>query len=463
MQKFKLELLKAGAHVHFIGIGGISMSALAEILCKSGFIVSGSDLRQSSLTNKLQKMGVTFYLGHAEENIAGAELIVHTAAINESNPELQAAKQQKILTIDRPTLLGEIMRKYAHAIAVSGTHGKTTTTSMVSSILMQAELDPTVLVGEVLETIDGNLRLGNSSYFVTEACEYCESFLKFYPYIGIILNVEADHLDYFENLEHIIASFKKFAKLVPQNGYIIVCGDDLNALKAVEDLNCNILTYGIKQQNNEWFAKNITFNESGFPTFDVMYRQKYLTTIELNVPGIHNVYNALAAIACAYILDVNITNIRQGIFAYKGANRRFEIKGKTKGFTVISDYAHHPTEIKATLAAAAKYPHKKLWCVFQPHTYTRTLTLMDDFSHAFTDADQVIITDIYAAREKDNGKVHSKDLVQNIHQNGYKAKYISGFKDIASYVLKNANEGDIIITMGAGSIDQLGDVILKSS
>ncbi len=463
MQKFKLELLKSGAHVHFIGIGGISMSALAEILCRSDFIVSGSDLRQSSLTDRLQKMGVTFFLGHSKENITKADLIVHTAAIKETNPELQAARQQGILTIDRPTLLGEIMRKYPHAIAVSGTHGKTTTTSMLSSILMQAKLDPTVLVGEILETIGGNLRLGNSSHFVTEACEYCESFLKFSPYIGIILNVEADHLDYFKDLEHIIASFKKFAQLVPQDGTMIVCGDDINALKAVEGLDCNLITYGMKQKENAWFAQNITYNENGFPIFDVIYKGEYLTTIALNVPGIHNVYNALAATASAYVLDVDITSIRQGLATYKGANRRFEIKGKTKGFTVISDYAHHPTEIKATLAAASKYPHKKLWCVFQPHTYTRTLTLMNDFTNAFTDADQVIITDIYAAREKDNGKVHSKDLVKKIHHSGYEAQYISNFDDIASYVLKNADEGDIVITMGAGSIDQLGDVILKSS
>lgn len=461
MTEFILQFLKPGAHVHFVGIGGISMSALAEILIKNGYFVSGSDVRQSKLTDKLEKLGARLFLGHAKDNVVGADLLVYTAAVKDDNPELQAAKDLNIPAIDRPTLLGEIMKKYQRAVAVSGTHGKTTTTSMISSIFMQADVDPTILVGEVLDSIGGNVRIGNSSYFVTEACEYCESFLKFYPYIGIILNIEADHLDYYKDLDHIITAFQKFAALIPKDGSLIVCGDDDNALKVTRGLECTALTYGIHRQDCDWKAENIAFNENGYPMFDAVYKGSKVSRIQLSVPGIHNVYNALAAAACTYSLGIGIEFIAGGLNTYKGARRRFEVKGKYHGFTVVSDYAHHPTEIKATLKAAAEFPHNKLWCIFQPHTYTRTLSLMNEFAEAFSTADQVIITDIYAAREKDNGQVHSRDLVDKISEKGYKATYMSGFEEIASYVRKNAREGDLILTMGAGSIDQLGDIILK--
>lgn len=461
LPEFKLELLKPGAHVHFVGIGGISMSALAEILIKNGFVVSGSDIKESTLTNKLQKLGVKFFLGHSKENVTGADLLVYTAAVKASNPEIQAAKQLNIPFIERAVLLGEIMKKYQHAIAVAGTHGKTTTTSMISLILLHANLDPTILVGGELDAINGNIRVGNSTYFVTEACEYVESFLRFHPFVGIILNIEADHLDYFKDLNHIIQSFKKFAQLIPENGYIVTCGDDKNILSIINDIKCNVITYGIKDQTYDWKAENIVFNEYGFPSFDIIYKNNKISTIQLNIPGMHNVYNALAAAACAYTLDVKIEDIVNGLYIFKGTYRRFEIKGRLNGFTIVDDYAHHPTEIKATLAAASKFPHDKIWCVFQPHTYTRTLSLLDEFSEAFTDADRVIITDIYAARERDEHKVHSRDLVNKIIEKGGNAEYISSFDEITSHILNQANEGDLIITMGAGNIYQVSEKILQ--
>jgi UDP-N-acetylmuramate--alanine ligase len=463
LPEFKLELLKPGTHVHFIGIGGISMSALAEILVNNGCLVSGSDIKESSLTDKLKDIGVRFFLGHAKENVTGADLVIYTAAVKNSNPEMQAARELNIPIIERPALLGEIMKKYQNAVAVSGTHGKTTTTSMVSLILMHANLDPTILVGGELDAIGGNVRVGNSTYFVTEACEYVESFLKFYPYIGIILNIEADHLDYFKDLDHIIHSFRKFAQLIPVNGYAIVCADDSNALRAVDGLKCNILTYGMKEQSYDWKAENITFNSYGFANFDIIYRGIKLTNIQLSIPGIHNVYNALAAAACAYALNVDIKHIAAALYAFKGTHRRFEIKGKLNGFTIVDDYAHHPTEIKATLAAASKFPHKRLWCIFQPHTYTRTLALLDEFSEAFVDADRVIIADIYAAREADEGKVHSRDLVEQINDKGGRAQHISDFDEIVSYILEQAQEGDLVITMGAGDIYKVGEMMLKNA
>ena len=461
MTDFTFTTLKPGAHVHFIGIGGISMSALAEILLQKNYIISGSDIQKSPLTDKLAEKGASIFIGHVRENIKDADLIIYTAAVDDTNPEMQEASALNIPTIDRPKLLGAIMKKYPHAIAVAGTHGKTTTTSMVSTILMHAKMDPTILVGELLDNIGGNVRIGDSTYFVTEACEYCESFLKFYPHIGIVLNIEEDHLDYYRDLNHILEAFKKFARLIPQEGSLIVCGDDANAMQIVNDATCNVVTYGTHKAHCDWRAQNIHWSKQGFANFDVAYRGNDLGNITLRVPGVHNVYNSIAAIACAHVLGVDFPSIAQGISAYTGARRRFEYKGNHKGFTVVSDYAHHPTEIKATLNAALKYPHNRIWCIFQPHTYTRTLSLIDTFKDSFDVADHIIITDIYAAREKDDGSIHAKDLVKKIKDKGIKASYIAKFDDIASYVKAHAQKDDLVLTMGAGSIDQLGEMIIS--
>ena len=463
MYQFKLNLLEQNAHVHFVGIGGISMSGLAEILVKNNFLVSGSDVNESPLTQKLRALGVKITIGHKKENIQNPDLVVFTAAVNDSNPEIQRAKELGIPIIDRATLLGELMKKYQNAIGIAGTHGKTTTTSMISLILLQAHLDPTILVGGELDIIDGNVHVGTHKYFITEACEYVESFLKFFPSIGLVLNIEADHLDYFRDINHIIQSFNKYIKLIPKSGYVIACGDDKNVLKALEGASCSVITYGIESKLNQWKSANISYSSNGFPCFDLVHDNHVLANIQLSVPGKHNIYNALAAAVCAYTLGIDMQYIVQGLKSFKGTHRRFEVKGNINGFTVIDDYAHHPTEIKATLSAASQLTHNKLWCVFQPHTYTRTFSLLDEFAKSFHNADYVIIADIYAARELDNGKIHSKDLVEQINQRKEHAIYMSSFEEIAAYILQHAHPGDMVITMGAGDIYKVGEIVLEAN
>lgn len=447
-------------HVHFIGIGGISMSGLAEVLMYNNHKVSGSDIQSSSITKKLEADGGKIYIGHSKDNIEETtKLVVYTAAVKSDNEELIRAKELNIPIIERAPFLGYIMKQYKKSIAVAGTHGKTTTTSMISVILEEARVDPTILVGGELDAIGGNVKVGNSPYFITEACEYVESFLHFSPYIGIILNIEEDHLDYFTDIEHIKKAFYKFAKLVPKNGYLLAKGDSENVHSILKDLDCNISTFGLSEDCH-WQAINIGYNEFGLGYFDVLYRGKHFGHFQLSVPGLHNVVNSLSAIGCAYYLDIPIDIIKSGLLAYRGTHRRFELKGKIQDITVIDDYAHHPTEIKATLEAAKRYPHKKMWCVFQPHTYTRTITLLKEFSTAFEMADEIIIADIFAAREKDTGLIHSKDLTKAITDTGKNAYYLGDFQSIVTFLLENIAPGDMVLTMGAGNINQVGSLLL---
>ncbi|MDD3839009.1 MAG: UDP-N-acetylmuramate--L-alanine ligase [Clostridia bacterium] len=448
-------------HVHFIGIGGISMSGLAKILIKNNFKISGSDINHSPLTDALEKLGATIYIGHHADNIKDADLVVYTAAVKQDNPEIIKSKQLGIPLIDRACFLGQIMKKYSKSIAVAGTHGKTTTTSLLSIILQHAALDPTVLVGGQVDAIGGNVRTGNSQIFVTEACEYVESFLKFFPYIEILLNIDADHLDYFKDIDHITSSFMKFATLVPPSGYVLGFGDDKRVKSILEKLDCNTITFGFSN-DNDWWCKNIECNDLGFYSFDAYNKNKFFGSFKLGIHGKHNVSNALACIAVADLFDIKPEIIREALENFNGTHRRFEIKGIKNEVTVIDDYAHHPSEVKATLKTAAEYPHNKIWCIFQPHTYTRTKKLIDEFAHAFYDADNIIITDIYAAREKDTGDIHAKDLVQKLNDSGKKAVYIKDFKKISSYITEKSSQGDIIITMGAGDIYKVGDYILKN-
>ncbi|KGG80738.1 UDP-N-acetylmuramate--alanine ligase [Caloranaerobacter azorensis H53214] len=449
-------------HVHFIGIGGISMSGLAEILLNAGYIVSGSDIKNSDIIESLKKKGAAIYIGHNKNNINSADLIVYTSAISKDNPEYTEAIKRNIVTVDRATFLGQLMRMYKSSIAVSGTHGKTTTTAMISVILEHANLKPTILLGGVLDSIGGNVKIGKENIFLTEACEYKGNFLKFNPNISIILNIEEDHLDYFKDIEHIVETFANFAALLPRNGLLVINNDDINTPKIINKVNCNIVTFGIKNKSN-YKADDISFTSNGFPNFRLIINDSKEYRINLKVIGIHNIYNALAAIATAHYLNIPINTIIEAIENYTGTHRRFEIKGSINGIRIIDDYAHHPTEIKATLNAAKKLPHNKIWCVFQPHTYTRTKALLDEFSESFYDADNVIIADIYAAREKDTGLIHSKDLVDLLINKGIKALYINNFKDIVDYLLKQANGGDIILTVGAGDIYKVAEMLLDNS
>ena len=448
-------------HVHFIGIGGSSMSGLAEILLSQGYKVSGSDIKLSKATQKLENNGAQISIGHKSENITDPDLIVYTVAVKEDNAEMVRAHELNIPVIDRAELLGLLMKKHSFGIAVSGTHGKTTTTSMITTIMLDAGTDPTVHIGGELDSIGGNTRIGESEYFITEACEYYGSFLRFYPFMAIVLNIEVDHVDYFRDLDHIKATFGQFVSLVPPNGYIIACADDDNTLSVVKDKNCNIITYGLKNPDAMWTAKNIEYNDIGLATFDIYKEGSMLGIVSLSVPGLHNVSNALAAAAACYTCGCSIDNIIAGLSSFGGSHKRFELKGLVDGVKIIDDYAHHPSEVKATLNAAKSTSHNRIWCVFQPHTYSRTRAFIEKFSQSFGDADNIIITDIYAAREKDPGDVHSSILTEKICQNGGNAVYISDFHDIAEYLDKNAQPGDLILTMGAGDIVRVGEMFLN--
>lgn len=449
-------------YIHFIGIDGISMSGLAEILLSLGYKVSGSDMKTSNKTRKLEKMGAKIFQYHSEDNIDNPDLVVYTAAIKENNPEMIKARRLNIPLIDRATLLGQIMKKYPYGVAVSGTHGKTTTTSMITTIMLESALDPTVHIGAELEAIGGTTHIGGDKYFIAEACEYYESFLKFYPYLAVILNIEYDHADYFRNIEHVKETFLKFAGLVPEDGYLVACADDPNTVSILDNVRCNKITYGIKSGNAMWTAKNIKFDDMGCGYFTVLKDKEKLAEIKLSVPGIHNVSNSLAAIAACHTLGCDISTIKRGLFKFTGAHQRFELKGIIDNIKVIDDYAHHPSEIKATLKAAKNCSHSRIWCVFQPHTYTRTKFLLDEFAVSFSDASMIIVTDIYAAREVDNGEIHSSILAERIKSSGQNAVYISGFENIVDYLENNVVPGDIVITMGAGDIYKVGEMFLNS-
>ena len=448
-------------NIHFIRIGGISMSALAEICLNKGYKVSGSDMNNSYLLDKLKNQGAKIYIGQCKENISDdTDMVVYTAAIHPDNEELMEAKNKNILTMDRAAFLGQVMREYKNSIAVSGTHGKTSTTSILSTIFEYADLDPTILVGGNLSIIGGNVKIGNSDHFITEACEYVDSFLNFNPKISIVLNIEEDHLDYFSGLDEIKASFNKFGKLLPEDGFFIINGDDSNTSDILHDVKATVIKYG-RDDSNDAVIKNINYNNNGYGIFDLEYNGDNLGTFELSVPGLHNISNATAAILTAYVSGISLETIRKNITLYKGVGRRFETKGYYNDVLVIDDYAHHPTELKATLSAAKKLNKSKLWCIFQPHTYTRTKSLLDSFAEAFYSADKVIITDIYAAREDDPGDIHSKDLVEKLYHNNVDAIYMNNFEEIAKYLRDNLSENDLVITAGAGTVYEIADLLVN--
>lgn len=448
-------------HIHFIGIGGISMSGLAEILLKEGFTVSGSDRESSSLTEHLSGLGATiFYPQKASNIIDGIEAVVYTAAIHEDNEEFMAAREKNLPMLSRAELLGQLMTNYKTPIAVSGTHGKTTTTSMLSHILLAADTDPTISVGGILEAIGGNIRVGNSDVFVTEACEYTNSFLHFLPRISIVLNVEEDHMDFFKDIDDIRSSFNRFAQILPQDGYLII-NKNIEHMDAVtKDTSCTVITYS-ETQPADYQATNISFDDLGNASFDLIIRGEAAGRIVLSVAGTHNVSNALSAIATAQLLNIDMETIKKGIFSFTGTKRRFEYKGELNGVTIIDDYAHHPTEITATLTSAVHYPHRELWCIFQPHTYTRTKAFFHEFAEALSLADHVIMADIYAARETDTLGVSSEALAEELRKLGCDAYYFSTFEEIENFVKKTCIHGDMLITMGAGDVVNIGDSLLR--
>lgn len=454
-------------NIFFIGVGGVSMSGLAHIAINQGHNVYGSDVCISSKSvRKLIKEGAIVYKGHSKEHITdNIDLVVYTSAIKEDNEEFKEAVHKGIPMQSRAVFLGKLMDCYSNSIAISGTHGKTSTTSMVSTVFKFGDADPTILVGGNLNFIDGNVHIGNSENFITEACEYTNSFLNFNPNIGIVLNIEADHLDYFSGLDEIIESFNLFGKNINKNGYFIINGDDENTKTIDDGVLATTIRFG-KNKDNDVVIDIKGYNEKGFATFELVYDGLSLGEFELNVPGEHNVYNATSAILASYFSNLNIDDIRTNISMYSGVGRRFEHKGYfNDAVQIIDDYAHHPTEIKATLKALKNMSKGNVWVIFQPHTYSRTKTLLKEFSKAFGNADKIIIADIYASREKFTSEISSGMLANEISKylDGLNKEvyYINNFKDIAEKIKTSAKANDVVLTMGAGDVYKIADLILK--
>ena len=448
-------------HVHFIGIGGISMSGLAEILLEEGFTISGSDAKQSALTDSLAQKGATIYIGQKASNLSiRPALVVYTAAIREDNEEFKAAVDAGIPMLSRAELLGQIMDNYEKSIAVAGPHGKTTTTSMISQILLVAKADPTISVGGILEAIGGNIRVGGSEVFITEACEYTNSFLHFHPKYSIITSVEAEHLDFFKDIDDIRRSFHEFAGNTAHDGVLIINGQIAALDQITNNLSCSVTTYGLCE-NDDFYAKNITYNDHACGTYTLMHKTEDLGTVSLSVPGRHNVSNSLAAIALCLNLGLPLDVIKKGLLQFGGTKRRFEYKGTKNGITVIDDYAHHPTEVAATLTAARNYPHGRIICVFQPHTYSRTKAFLSDFARVLSMADIVVLADIYAAREKNTIGISSKDLLAELQKNGQESYYFPSFDEIEKFLSEKCINNDLLITMGAGDVYLIGEHLLQ--
>lgn len=448
--------------VFFIGIGGISMSGFALLLHKNGFKVCGSDMKESTITKHLESTGINIIYGQKAENITeDIEFVVYTAAIHPDNPEFVQAKKLGLPMMERAEMVGQVMKNYSNAIGISGTHGKTTTTSMLSQIFLAARKDPTISVGGILDSIGGNIRIGHSENFITEACEYTNSFLKFHPTAGIILNVDADHLDFFKDINDIRHSFAEFAKLIPENG-VLVINKHIDKLDEITDgLSCDIITFGF-DDDADYSATDISFDEKGCGCYTVVKKgQKTNMKVRLSVVGKHNILNSLSAIALSEYYGIDDSSILAGLSDFAGTKRRFELKGTFNGVTIIDDYAHHPTEIAATLAAAKKYPHKHLWCVFQPHTYSRTKALLKEFAESLSNAENIVLADIYAAREQDPGDISSKTLQAEIEKLGKKAYYFPSFEEIEKFLCEKCIDGDLLITMGAGNVVTIGESLIK--
>ncbi|MDR0876073.1 MAG: UDP-N-acetylmuramate--L-alanine ligase [Clostridiales Family XIII bacterium] len=450
--------------VHCVGIGGIGLSAIAEILLSRGIFVSGSDSKESEITDRLIERGARVYLGHRAKNIGQADLVVYSAAVPMDNPELRAAVEKGIPIVTRAELLGELMKGADNSIAVAGAHGKTTCTSMISLILKNAGKDPTILVGGNLSEIGGNVSVGSGDYFITEACEYMDSFLALTPKYAVILNIDSDHLDYFKDIDHIVRSFDRFANSAADDGAVFAFDANPFVGSILKGLKKRCITFGF-HENCNYRAEDIQFGAEGYPAFSIRVDGEPLCRITLRVPGEHNIANALAAAACTITMGIDLRTIISTLESFTGTQRRFDIQGlTTNGIKIVDDYAHHPTEITATIRAARNVPHERMWVIFQPHTYTRTLALHDDFAEALAEADKVILAEIYAAREKNTHNISSRSIMKKMKANNSENEvwFLETFEEISDFVLANARPGDLVITMGAGDIYKAGELILET-
>jgi len=456
--------------IHFVGIGGIGMSGIAEVLLNLGYKVSGSDLKTSAVTQRLVTLGAAAFEGHRAENIAGAEVVVTSSAISPENPEVTEAHKLHIPVIQRAEMLAELMR-LKYGIAIAGMHGKTTTTSMVAAVLAAGGLDPTVVVGGRVDAMGSNARLGKSQYLVAEADESDRSFLKLSPILSVVTNIDREHMDTYRNMRDVKKTFLDFMDRVPFYGMIVACNDDPLLRKLLPEVQRRTVTYGTKRNSDFLIRLGTTKLESiadsrPLNRFHVSYgkageRKTDLGEFTLHVPGVHNVLNATAAIAVGVGLDISPDAIRTALDQFRGVDRRFQLKGSAAGVSVIDDYGHHPTEIKATLAAAKQCGFKKVHVIFQPHRFTRTRDLMDDFTTAFADADSLVVLDIYAASEKPIEGITGGILAEKIKASGKNAEYASSFAEAVSKAATSAKDGDMILTLGAGSVSQLGPVLLE--
>jgi UDP-N-acetylmuramate--alanine ligase len=449
-------------NIYFIGIGGVSMSGIAHTLKHFGYNVAGSDTSFSDSIQLLLNNDIPVFIGHNINNIRNYDLVVYTAAISNDDPELLEAKRLNIPTMDRSVFLGLLTKFFKETITISGTHGKTTTTSMISLCFLNAKLDPSIQVGAYLKNISGNYIVGNSNYFILEACEYVESFLHFFPKSAVILNIDNDHLDYFKNIDNIQKAFEKYANLLPSDGLLVTNADDQRCIEISNICKAKVITYGIQNTLANCVAKNIVYDDNGFPEFDVYMNEKFYEHVKLSVTGEHNVLNALACICMCSYYGIDSKIISSTLHEFTGANRRMEFKGKLpNNVSIFDDYAHHPTEIRATALGLKKKKYHQSWAIFQPHTYSRTKNLLDDFARVLLNFDNIVITDVYAAREKDIYGISAKDLANKVKDLGGNVVYISSFNEIVKYIKENISENDIVLTIGAGTVTQIGPMLLK--
>ncbi|MBE6794457.1 MAG: UDP-N-acetylmuramate--L-alanine ligase [Ruminococcaceae bacterium] len=448
------HILEKVKKIHFIGIGGSGMCPLAEILYSEGFTLTGSDSAESDTLERIKAMGIKVYSGHFAENVKDTELVVYTAAVKSDNPELVAAKELGIPCLERSVMLGIVTRRYNRSVAVAGTHGKTSTTAMISQILIGSGFDPSAIIGGKLNAIGGNSYVGESDIIVCEACEYVDTFLELNPYLSVVLNIDADHLDYFKNLDNIKKSFLKFANQTTHG--IIYCGDDENSIDTFKDLDLLKITFGIGK-NCDYRADNIVSNGMN-QSFDLYFKDEFVTNIKLIVPGKHNIMNALAASAAAHHLGATGREIAENLEKFAGVHRRFEVLGVSRGVTVADDFAHHPTELEAVLTSAMNMGFRKVWAIFQPHTYSRTAILLDDFAKALSIPDEIIISEILAVRETNTYNIYSTDLGAKIEG----SHCIDTFEEITDFILENAEEGDLVLTMGGGNVYRCANMIYSA-
>ena len=449
--------LKPGIRVHLAGIGGVSMCPLAEVLRGMGLCVQGSDMTESETVKHLRTLGIPVSIGHSAENLQSAQLVIRTAAIHDDNPEISGAVTRGIPVYERAQAWGAIMQQYRNALCISGTHGKTTTTSMATHIFMAAQADPTVMIGGTLPLLHSGYRVGHGDTIILESCEYCNSFLNFFPTVAVILNVEADHLDFFKDLTDVERSFHAFADLVPQNGFVIANADDPGAMDAVKGLAHPVFTFSVKDEAADCRADQVAYHD-GCGEFDVVIHGKFYAHIALAVAGKHNVSNALAAAAAAYVLGISGKAVEEGLHSFHGAGRRFEYKGSFRGAEVYDDYAHHPGELHALLTTARSMACKRVICAFQPHTYTRTQALFSDFVKELKLADVAVLAEIYAARETNDIGISSSQLAEKIPG----AIYCSTLDQVADTLAQIAQPGDLILTVGAGDIFRAGEKLLAT-